>query len=193
MNFWKKRINNKYQVAKDLGISEEKVNELIEGKREIGGDTMDKVLKSIENEKENKIIKRADIIKWYKETDLKQLRLSFGYERQQDLADVIGCDGSTISNIEAKKVSNTSRVLARLYDFYNNDFNKEIEKEEKIVETEKAEEPVKQETAGLLIKVAKDGTIRVFEDGNEVNYITKLYLEAVAGEKPIITIEKRYF
>jgi transcriptional regulator with XRE-family HTH domain len=132
--FWKKRIKNTKQLAKDLGVEEEKIIELKEGNREIGGRTMDNVLEKLENNKVENKIKDFEIYKWYMETDIAKLRKSFGYDTQKDMAKVSGMDNTTVCNIEKKKLSRVTNRLREIYYFYQNDFNRNIEGN-KIVDT----------------------------------------------------------
>ena len=120
VSFWSKRINakQKQQVAKDLGIEEEKVQELIDGKRHIGGETMDKVLQSIKEEKENRIAKELEITSWYAETDLKKLRKDWGYG-QSELANKLGMNPKTFNSIENKYqfVGHASKTFVNYMNF----------------------------------------------------------------------------
>ena len=124
--FWKKRIKNAKQLAKDLEVEEKKIIELKEGNREIGGRTMDNVLEKLEKNKVENKIKDFEIYKWYMETDIEKLRKSFGYNTQKDMAEVIGMDNSTVCNIEKKKLTRVTNRLREIYWFYQNDFNKNI-------------------------------------------------------------------
>ena len=89
-SFWSKRIKNKSNVAKQMGVDEEKIQELIEGERQIEGKTMEKMLEVLEDEKINRPIKNLEILQWYKDTDLIKLRESFGYKSQLELSKKIG-------------------------------------------------------------------------------------------------------
>ena len=129
-SFWSKRINmrTKRKVAKDLGVDEEKVQELIDGTRHIGGETMDKVLESINDEKENAKIRDLEILDWYTTTDLKALRKEWGYG-QTELGDKLGIYSKTLNAVESKYQfrGHVSNNIRKLYDFYQNEFNKKIE------------------------------------------------------------------
>lgn len=133
MGFWNKRINikNRKDIAKDINVEEEKLKELEQGKREIGGKTMDKVLESIEENRIKSAIRKADILRWYETTNLKKLRKSFGYATQKDLAKILGYDNSVICNLETKRTHKLTPAMMDLYDFYQNDFNKNINKPDK--------------------------------------------------------------
>lgn len=128
-NFWKKRIKNKESIANKMGIDSEKIQELMNGEREIEGKTLDKVLQAVEEEKMLKPIKQLEILQWYKDTDLKELRLKFGYDNQKELADLLKMDNSTLCNFERKvKIKTVSSKLIQLYNFYQNDFNRKTKK-----------------------------------------------------------------
>ena len=45
MNIFKRKIKNTFDVARDMGVDEEKIKELKEGERQVEGAKMDKVLK----------------------------------------------------------------------------------------------------------------------------------------------------
>lgn len=128
INFWSKRIQNEKtarQIANELNVDEEKIRELTTGQREIKGQTMDRVLKVIEEDKINRPMKDIEILQWYRDTDLKKLREEFGYEHQSDVARLIGCHTSVVCNFENKKAPlKVTKRLIDLYTFYNNDFNR---------------------------------------------------------------------
>lgn len=129
MGFWNKRIKDTKAIAKDIGVEEIKIKELKQGKREIGGETMEKVLNSIEKTKESKIekqIRKAHIFEWYQNTDLTALRESFGFKTQKSLASELGVSTSTVCELEAKKKKAFSNSMGKIYDFYKDEFNKKI-------------------------------------------------------------------
>lgn len=121
-------MRTKRKVAKDLGVDEEKVQELIDGTRHIGGETMDKVLESINDEKENAEIRDLEILDWYMNTDLKKLRKEWGYG-QTELGDRLGIYSKTLNAVESKYQfrGHVSNNMRKLYDFYQNEFNKKLE------------------------------------------------------------------
>ena len=110
----------KRQVAKDLNVDEEQVQELIDGKRHIGGETMDKVLQSINDEAENRIARDFEILDWYTNTDLKALRLEWGYG-QKELANKLKINPITLNAVESKysAAKNVTPNIQKLYDFYH--------------------------------------------------------------------------
>jgi transcriptional regulator with XRE-family HTH domain len=128
MSFWSKRIKNNKGVADALNVDESKIKALKDNRLTIGGATMDRTLKAIEDEKINKAIKDNEMWKWILETDFKAKRLEFGYKTQMDVAKKIGCNSSVISRLETDKsrFKRLSPMLIKVYDFYTNDFNKKI-------------------------------------------------------------------
>jgi len=129
-SFWSKRIKDKklkQEVAKDLGIEEHKIQELIDGKRHIGGETMDKVLQSINDNNENSVAKDLEILDWYTNTNLKDLRKEWGYG-QIELANKLGLNSNTLNSIESKYQfkGHISKTVKNLYEFYHNEFNKKL-------------------------------------------------------------------
>ena len=129
MGFWNKRIKDTKAIAKDIGVEEIKIKELKQGKREIGGETMEKVLNSIEKTKESKIekqIRKAKIFEWYQNTDITALRESFGFKTQKSLAKELGIAQGTLCELETKKKVAFCGSMQKVYDFFQNDFNKKI-------------------------------------------------------------------
>ena len=131
MAFWNKRIKNVSKTAESLGEEKEKVKALKEGDLEIGGKTMDRVLKTLEEDKIQGLIKDNDVWKWVQETDFKKLRQEFGYKSQVEVAKYIGCDSTIICSLEGKKgkFKRVTPMLIKIYDFYTNDFNKKINRD----------------------------------------------------------------
>lgn len=72
MSFWSKRIKNNKEIAKALNVSEDKIKALKNNELTIGGNTMDKTLKAIEEERINKAIRENDIWKYIQETDFRK-------------------------------------------------------------------------------------------------------------------------
>lgn len=143
MGFWNKRINNKNasKIASKMGVSEEKIMELKNGERNISGKTMDKMLNTIEeiqsaNSKVQSAIENFEIIKWFQENNIKELRIKFGYKTQKELADQINVSASIISLIEAGKynINVVTPIIEKIHNFFNNEFN--IKKESKVINKE---------------------------------------------------------
>lgn len=138
MSIFKRKIKNTFDVARDMGVDEEKIKELKEGERQVEGATMDKVLQSVNKSQVERDIEKLNIFEWYKNTDLKALRQEFGYKNAIALAKVLKIENSGISRAENKKYDKINKTIIKLYDFYHNDFNKNIKEEEQIESSEKS-------------------------------------------------------
>lgn len=148
MGFWNKRINKKNitKLSNEIGVEEEKIKELVKGEREISGETMDKVLNLLNEDKIQNAIEKQEIMKWYYETDLSELRKSFGYSQQNELANELKCHPSSICNLENHKdrVKQISPLIEQLYYFYKNDFNKKSNKKLHIEQDKKTTEKINE-------------------------------------------------
>ena len=138
MSIFKRKIKNTFDVARDMGVDEEKIKELKEGERQVEGVTMDKVLQAVNKSQVERNIEKLNIFEWYINTDLKALRKEFGYKNAVALAEVLKIENSGISRAENKKYNRVNKTIIKLYDFYHNDFNKNIKKEEQIESNEKS-------------------------------------------------------
>lgn len=130
MRFWNKKIKNVSEIARETGIEEKKIKELKEGKREIGGETMEKVLNAI-NKIERKTdmekkVEKEEVMNWYKNTDLDRLMKEFGYERQKDCAKEIGIGQSSLCELINRKAQHYTKVMQKVYNFFNDEFNKNV-------------------------------------------------------------------
>lgn len=152
MKFWSKRIKNVGTVAKELGEDKDKVKALKDGNLEIGGKTMERVLSTLEEDKIKGAIRKNDIWKWIQESDFKKLREDFGYSAQTAVARLIPCDPSIICNLENHKerFKEVSPKLIAIYEFYNNDFNKNIKKKDYNIK------PLKNEVKDVVVKSNKN-------------------------------------
>ena len=138
MNIFKRKIKNTFDVARDMGVDEEKIKELKEGERQVEGLTMDKVLQSVNKSQVERDIEKLNIFEWYNNTDLKALRKEFGYKNASTLAEVLKIEQSAISRAENKKYNKINKTIIKLYDFYHNDFNKNIKEGEQMESNEKS-------------------------------------------------------
>lgn len=129
MGLFKRKIKNTFDIARDIGVDEKKVKELVNGEREIRGETMDKVLQSINKSKVERDLEKFNIFQWYQETDLKKLREDFGYTKQSHLARALNVDNGEFNRFENKKFNKINNMIIKMYDFYHNDFNKNVEKD----------------------------------------------------------------
>lgn len=127
MGLFKRKIKNAFDIARDIGVDEKKVKELVNGEREIRGETMDKVLQSINKSKVERDLEKLNIFQWYQETDLKKLREEFGYKKQAHLSRALKVDNGELNRFENKKFNKVNNFIIKMYDFYHNDFNKNIE------------------------------------------------------------------
>lgn len=130
LNSKAKTKKNTYEISKKTNIPEEKVKEIMSGDRELPADRVDDFIGVIkEDNKAEKSISMANIRKWVKETDLRELRKAFNYESQGELADALGIDSSTVCRMEGKKIDHISdATLQRYYDFLNDELNKKVKK-----------------------------------------------------------------
>lgn len=138
MSIFKRKIKNTFDVARDMGVDEEKIKELKEGERQVEGVTMDKVLQSVNKSQVERDIEKLNIFEWYKNTDLKALRKEFGYKNAVAVAEVLKIENSSICRAENKKYDKINKTIIKLYDFYHNDFNRNIKEGEQIESNEKS-------------------------------------------------------
>ena len=138
MSIFKKKIKNTFDVAREVGVDESKIKELKEGERQVEGVTMDKVLQSVNKSQVERDIEKLNIFEWYKNTDLKALRKEFGYKNAVSVAEVLKIENSGISRAENKKYDKINKTIIKLYDFYHNDFNRNIKDGEQIESNEKS-------------------------------------------------------
>lgn len=141
MGIFKRKIKNAFDIARDIGVDEKKVRELRDGDRHIEGVTMDKVLDAINRSDADRTIEKIEIFEWYKNTDLKKLRKDFGYNTQAYLSRVANVDNGELNRFENKKFAKINPIIIKMYDFYHNDFNKNIDKgENEVKDKDKAVE-----------------------------------------------------
>ena len=130
MGIFKRKIKNTFDIARDIGVDEKKVRELRDGDRHIEGVTMDKVLDAINRSDADRTLEKIEMFEWYKNTDLKKLRKDFGYNTQAYLSRVANVDNGELNRFENKKFAKINPIIIKMYDFYHNDFNKNIDKGE---------------------------------------------------------------
>lgn len=160
-NFWKKKRIDTVKVANELRVEEKKVKELKEGKRDIGGKTMEKVLKIVQ---EDDKMENINILEWYNKSNIKELRLKFGYKTQKQLANACNIEPSSMCLLERQDRPKTrlTKNIKRLYYFFSNDLNKLLESEneeektqnDNIIETE--EDIITEQADKNEIKQAKE-------------------------------------
>ena len=133
-NIWNKlnKLNkSNYEIAKETNIPEDKVEEIMKGKRQVPTDRIDKFIEVLK--KDDKVQKQLDLIEarqWYDETDLKQRRIEMGYGTQRSLAEVLKLDVSVINRLETRSAIDKHHVsdttFIRYCDFMRDDLNKII-------------------------------------------------------------------
>lgn len=157
MSIFKRKIKNTFDVAREVGVDESKIKELKEGDRHITGETMEKVLQSINKSQVERDVEKFNIFEWYKNTDLKALRKEFGYKNAKEVAEALGIYNSSVSRIENKKYNNVNKAIIKLYDFYHDDFNKKVEKDEVQI-------PVKKEKSLSCSKTKRDDIMKWYSN-----------------------------
>lgn len=133
-NIWNKlnKLNkSNYEIAKETNIPEDKVEEIMKGKRQVPTDRIDKFIEVLK--KDDKVQKQLDLIEarqWYDKTDLKQRRIEMGYRTQRSLAEVLKLDVSVINRLETRSALDKHHVsdttFIRYCDFMRDDLNKII-------------------------------------------------------------------
>lgn len=129
MNFYEKRNKKsnltKNEIAAKLNIDKEKIEELENRNLEINGNAFENYIGVTNMTKAEYDLEYAKLLDWYQKTDLRSLRAKFGYQNQYEFAKVVNSPQSAISNMETKHTKKPSYTsLIKLYNFYNNDFNK---------------------------------------------------------------------
>lgn len=157
MSIFKRKIKNTFDVAREVGVDESKIKELKEGDRHITGETMEKVLQSINKSQVERDVEKFNIFEWYKNTDLKALRKEFGYKNATEVAEVLGIYNSSVSRVENKKYNNVNKAIIKLYDFYHDDFNKKVEKDEVQI-------PLKKEKSLSCSKTKRDDIMKWYSN-----------------------------
>lgn len=162
VNIWKRKIKNVKEVSEKTGIDEEKIKELKEGKREIRGETMEKVLKAVNDiEKETKLekqVKEKEIMDWCYSTNIMKLIKEFGYTGQTEVSKHIDIPQSSISNIVNKKYTEYCPNMKKVYDFFHDDFNKKVETDDEIIkwfEKHDIKKIIEDYNLGSQVQVAK--------------------------------------
>ena len=139
MNIWEKlkRESNKstYDISKEIGIEEEKVKEILNGEREVATEDMDRVVKAFQTKPEAVApIERTLMEEFFKENKLNDLKNKFGYKKVIELANDIGVANSTLYRVNSEKDIKllSNRNIKKIYDFFQNNFNKKVTVEKHI-------------------------------------------------------------
>jgi len=138
MNIWEKMKNKNnnttYDISKRLGIEEEKVQEIISGEREVATKDMDRVVKAFQTKPEKVVpIERTLMEQFFKENKLTDLKNKFGYNKISEMTKDIGVANSTLYRVNNEKDIKllSNRNIKKIYDFFQNDFNRKIKKKNK--------------------------------------------------------------
>lgn len=138
-NFWRKlkAKGNKttYDLSKETNISEEKLNEVFNGDRELPTNHVDKVYTALKEKKQPMTsIERALIEKFFIDNDILVLRKSWGYKSMQSLADAIGVGVSNLYYLRPQYIKKlTDNFLQKVYDFFQDELNKNVVKNKRNV------------------------------------------------------------
>lgn len=139
MNIWEKlkKESNKssYDISRELGIEEQKVKEIINGEREVATQDMDRVVKAFQTKPEKVApIERTLMEEFFKENKLNDLKKKFGYKKVIELANDIGVANSTLYRVNSEKDIKllSNRNIKKIYDFFQNNFNKKVTVEKHI-------------------------------------------------------------
>jgi len=160
MNIWEKmrRKNGltRVELAKEMGINEERLKEVENNMREMPTNQVDNYISKVNNiSKGERNIKIAEARNWYEQVNLKELMKEFGYENQSELAKTLGVDPSSISvwfnkKNGSKKIGTNS--LLKLYYFFNNEFNKKLENKNTKNEPNKVQNKLSKKETNTLYK-----------------------------------------
>lgn len=156
--FWgklmKKNKASTYDIAEKTNIPEEKVKEIVNGKRTLPSDKVNDFVTAIhETKKESKKSKRNEALLFFVNKDFKELRLHFNYRTQKDLAKAVGVSQFSVSKAESVGASTLSTsILLKFYNFFKDELNikvdsvKETKESYKIV---KSKDDIKIDKADL--------------------------------------------
>lgn len=142
MNFYKKRNKKsnltKHELAVKLNTDVEKIEQLENRELEIGGETFKKYVDTTNMSKAEIDLEYAKLLEWYNKTDIKKLRKEFGYNTQLEFAKKCGIPQSVYCMVENKNIKRpTYATLMKVYEFYNNDFNKQVTKKIEVEDDDK--------------------------------------------------------
>lgn len=137
MNIWSKKYNktNKsvYEISKELNIPEDKIKEVIKGERQVPKNEVDRVNGAFSS---NTIgissFERAQMEQYFMDNDIQNLKKEFGYKTLEELSNVMNISVSTMYYFRGNKIKAISdKLLKKAYDFFQDDWNKKVEKKVK--------------------------------------------------------------
>lgn len=190
MNIWKRNRQKlnipTIEVAKILEIPEEKYLEIERGERPMPRLLIDKFMNLVNKKSETKgdfMIKMLDINLWFKQSDLKQLRVDFGYKTQLELANVLCINNGTVSKIENKILDSVSNKLKlKIYNFFTDELNKKINKSKIKTTTEKIINKNENNRKSRYVPDLNDDILKFTKDGKIDYQYIKDVLEMTSTE-----------
>lgn len=137
-NIWSKKFNktnkNTYELSKELNIPEEKIKEVIKGERQVPTNDVDRVNGAfVSNSIGISSFERAMMEKFFMDNDIQDLKRKFGYKTLRELSGAMGIGIATMYYFRGDKIKAISdKLLKKAYDFFQDDWNKKVNKKEKI-------------------------------------------------------------
>lgn len=171
LNNRNKNRKSNYEISKKTNIPEEKVEEIMNGERQVPSDRVDSFVSAIqENNNLERSINSATAKKWIEETDLKALRREFNYQSQVELAKELNIDTSVICRLENKKIDHVSdNFLIKFYDFYHDELNKKVKRK-----TKKKNNQIKIREKDLDLKgISFEDAIKWYKDFDLKGYLNE--------------------
>ncbi|MBO7615080.1 MAG: hypothetical protein J6T15_05230 [Bacilli bacterium] len=187
MNRKSKDKKDSYEISKKTNIPEEKVDEILNGDRELPSDKVDVFVKTLkENTKLERQVEVERAKKWILETDLKAVRESYNFKSQRELCGYVKLDNATINRIENKHLEQvTGTPLIKYYDFFHNELNKKVDSKRKEYKPRRKKRVVPtmlykdSETSPYVVvekvnneETRKDEIINWYENFNFKKYLT---------------------
>lgn len=135
MNIWKrKRVKSGLptsEISKLLNIPEKKYIEIEENKREMPSKYIDAFMDIMHKSKTKEgkgelVFYMIKINEWFRTTDFKQLRQDWGYNTQAELATAMGFSNWITSQLEKGRVDFGNSTKITIYNFFQNELNKNI-------------------------------------------------------------------
>lgn len=139
MNIWerlkKESGKSTYDISKEINVPEETVKEIINGEREVPTERVDEVYNAFKTKNTNKTssIERALMEKFFMDNDIQDLKEKWGYKNLEELSEAIKISRSQLYELRGEKVKTASNnLLKKVYEFFQDGFNKKIAKNDKI-------------------------------------------------------------
>lgn len=134
-----KHSKSNYDISKKTNIPEEKVKEILDGKRELPSEKVNdfvKVLHEDDGLEKTLNIEKAKV--FFEEIDLIEEMTKFGYQSQRELSDAAGVPACYVSHLKNRNIDKVHPdSLVKLYDFFQDTLNKKVCQSEKRKQTKK--------------------------------------------------------